>query len=88
MKLRVLVERDGVMGVGAAEDVATVSAMVATLEEVEGSLADGRVADDGIGVGFPVGARREACDFSHRLFWHRLFLNVLHRYGLALAVAC
>ena len=54
MKIRFLIERDGVVGVGIAEDVATVAAVVAALEDREGFLADRRITNEGVGVGFPV----------------------------------
>ncbi len=37
-----------------AEDVPAMAAMVPALEEAEGFLAGGPVADGGVGVGFPV----------------------------------
>jgi len=54
MEVGILVERDGPGGVFGAENVATVSAVVAALEKGEVFGADGRVADGGVGVGFPV----------------------------------
>ena len=62
VELGVLVERDGVVRVRVAEDVAAVAAVVAPFEEGEGFLADGRVADGRVRVGFPVGARGYAGD--------------------------
>lgn len=43
-----------------AEDVPAVAAVVPSLQQREGGLADGGVADQGVGVGFPVLARRWA----------------------------
>lgn len=40
-----------------AEDMPAVSAMVPSLQEREGGLAYGCIADQGVGVGFPVLAR-------------------------------
>ena len=54
MEIRVLVKRDGISRVGITEDMTTVSAMVAAFKEAECSAADGRVADGGVRVGFPV----------------------------------
>ncbi len=54
VEVGVLVERDGPGGVFGAEDVAAVSAVVATVKEGEMFGADGRVADGGVEVGFPV----------------------------------
>lgn len=57
-----MVERDGVMGIRAAEDVPAVAAVVAALEEREGLVAGRGVAGDGVGVELPVLAGREAVD--------------------------
>lgn len=62
MKIRVLIERDAIGGVLAAEDVAAVTAVVAAFPDAEGFLADGEIADRGAGVRFPVVARRVAGD--------------------------
>lgn len=45
-----------------AKHVPTVPAMMPSLEESEGFLADGRVADRGMGVWFPMAARGGTCD--------------------------
>lgn len=55
-----LVQRDGVGGMGVAEDEAAVPAVVAALEEGESFLADGGVADQGVCVGLPVLPRGES----------------------------
>jgi hypothetical protein len=73
VELCVLVEGDSVVGVGVAEDMATVAAMVTALEEVEGLLTDGRVANDRVGVGLPMSACGEALYLPHGLFRDRLF---------------
>ncbi|KAL8797629.1 MAG: hypothetical protein Q9182_007165 [Xanthomendoza sp. 2 TL-2023] len=54
VELCVLVQRDLEHGMGVAEDVAAMAAMVAALDEVEFLLAGWGVADEGMGVGFPV----------------------------------
>jgi hypothetical protein len=46
----VLVEPDDVCGVGVAEDVATLAAVVAAEEVAEGTLAAGLVAQGGVGI--------------------------------------
>ena len=58
VEIRLLIERDAIGGVLAAEDVAAVTAVVATFPDAEGFLADGEIADRGAGVRFPVVARR------------------------------
>lgn len=73
VELCVLVERDRVVGVRVAEDMATVAAVVTPLEEAECLLTDGRVANDSVGVRFPVGACGEALHFAHGLFRDWLF---------------
>lgn len=83
-----LVERDGEVGVRVAEDVPAVAAVVAALEEREGLLADGRVADGGVGVGFPVLARGQAGYVAERGGEGRSLLDTFVSYVLALAVAC
>ena len=57
-----MVQRDLVRRMYVAKHVPAMPAMVATLEEVEGFLAGGRIADEGVGVGFPVVTRGHAFD--------------------------
>lgn len=59
-----LVERYLPYGMLPAEHIPTVSAMMPSLEESEGFLADGRVANRGMGVWFPVPARGRTRDFG------------------------
>lgn len=63
MIVPVLVERYLPYRVFSAKDVPAVPAMVPSLEESEGSLADWRVADRGVCVWFPMAARGWAGDF-------------------------
>lgn len=48
MELGVVIERDLVLAMGIAEDVAAVTAMVAPFEEIEGLMACRSVADGGV----------------------------------------
>ena len=57
-----MVERDLVLAMGIAEDVAAMTAVVAPFEKVERFVACGGVADGGIGIGFPMCAARGAFD--------------------------
>lgn len=57
-----MVQRDLVARVLVAEYMPAVAAMVSPLEEVEGFVAGGRVADGGVGIGFPVLTRGCAFD--------------------------
>lgn len=54
IEIRILIERDLPRRVLVAEDVAAMSAVVPSLEEAEGFVADWVVADGGVGVRFPV----------------------------------
>lgn len=49
-----MIERDREVGMPVAEYVAATAAVVSPLEETEGLLADGSVADYGVRVGLPV----------------------------------
>ena len=49
-----------------AEDVAAVPAVVAALKEREGFLARGRVANEGVRIGFPMGTGGETFDGAER----------------------
>lgn len=62
MEFRIVVERDLVLAVGVAEDVAAVTAVVTAFEEVEVFVACRGVADGGLGVGLPVRAAGGAFD--------------------------
>jgi hypothetical protein len=62
VEFSVVVQGHRVMGVGVAEDMATVSAVVTALEQVERFMTRGRVADDGVGVGLPMVPRGESFD--------------------------
>lgn len=87
MKFGMVVQANGVVGVGVAKDVPAVSAVMTALEQVEGFVTRGRVADDGVGIGLPVVARGETFDGS--VGWGGLW-GTLWRFdglpgGLALA---
>lgn len=62
VEVRVLVQGDLPPRMLVAENVAAMPAMVASLEEAEGFVADGVIADWGGGVGFPVLACGRAGD--------------------------
>lgn len=62
VKLGTVIQRHGVVGIDVAEDMSTVSAMVTPLEQVEGLVACGRVANDGVGIGLPMVSRGETFD--------------------------
>lgn len=62
VKVGTVIQQHGVMGIGVAEDMSTVSAMVTTFEQVEGFVAGGRIANGGIGIGLPVVPRGETFD--------------------------
>lgn len=62
MIVPVLVERDLPNGMIPAKHIPTTSAMMPSVEESEGSLADRRVTDGGSSISFPKVARGWACD--------------------------
>lgn len=57
-----MVEGDLVLRMGIAKDVPAVAAMVAALEKIEGFVTSSRVADEGVGVRFPVMAGGHSFD--------------------------
>ena len=70
MELRVLVERSQVCGIAIAKHEAAVTAVVAALEKGEGFLAGWGVANECVGVGFPVFACRGGGCWGEVVIFH------------------
>lgn len=76
VKFGMVIQAHGVVGVGVAKDMPAVPAVMTALEQIEGFVTGGRVADDGVGIGLPMVARGETfhgpvgwCGLGRLLRW-------------------
>ena len=86
MKLRILIQWNCKRRMRVAEHMPAMPTVVSSLQQREGSLADGRIADQRIGVWFPTLARRWPCYCAQVVGGDRLvFGDFPERFLLALS---
>lgn len=86
MKLGVLVERNGIVGMAVAKDVAAMPTVMSPFKERKGPRAHGRITDGGLSVGLPMDPGRYPLDSRKVIRPERLRRRLRSRQSGVLAV--